>query len=127
MSKLRGEPWTTQTDTTAGASRSSGDGYYTGHSWGIKKAKSLRRHGGDDRAYAGDGMLLHQDEPPTSSDIVADPASEQWIAVRPGLRRLVTPKGPWFQYKDAAGFEWNTYELSIPQLPAGLQGFRIVQ
>src|SRR3954471_15143071 len=98
MSKLRGEPWTTQTGDTAG--RSSGDGYYTGHSWGIKKAKSLRRHGGEARAYAGDGMLLHQDDPPTSSQPPATRRTgEQWITVRPGLRRLVTPRGPWFQYK----------------------------
>jgi predicted MPP superfamily phosphohydrolase len=129
MSKLRGEPWTTE-NQTAGQSTSSG--YYTAAARGIKKPKSLQRHAGGPttgarRAYAGDGMLLHQDDQPTSTAADADNAAEQWIDVRPGLRRLVTPRGSWFQYKDAAGFEWNTYELAIPHLPAGLNGFRILQ
>ena len=76
-------------------------------------------------------MLLHQDHSPTSSPsqtVAADSDSAgQWVNIRPGLRQLVTPRGPWFQYKDAAGFEWNTYELSISHLPAALHGFRILQ
>jgi len=30
---------------------------------------------------------------------------EQWSVVRPGLRRMLTHKGPWIQYGDAVGFE----------------------
>jgi uncharacterized protein len=35
-------------------------------------------------------------------------------------------KGPWFQYHDAVGFEWNTIDLPIDHLPAELDGFRIL-
>jgi predicted MPP superfamily phosphohydrolase len=35
-------------------------------------------------------------------------------------------QGPWFQYHDAVGFEWNTFELPIADLPAELDGFRIL-
>jgi uncharacterized protein len=55
---------------------------------------------------------------------------EQWETVRPGLEKKVGPGvlvGPWFQYHDAIGFEWNTYRLVVPGLPAELDGFRIVQ
>ena len=55
---------------------------------------------------------------------------EQWVTVRPGLRKKIGPdvrRGPWFQYDDAVGFEWNTYEVQLANLPAELNGFRIVQ
>jgi len=35
-------------------------------------------------------------------------------------------KGPWFQYHDAVGFEWNRLELPICDLPAELDGFRVL-
>ena len=50
-----------------------------------------------------------------------------YVSVEPGLWRKPTPPGPWLQFNDAAGFEWNQYLLAIPQLPATLEGFRIVQ
>ncbi len=34
--------------------------------------------------------------------------------------------GPWFQYHDAVGFEWNRFDLPIDHLPAELDGFRIL-
>jgi predicted MPP superfamily phosphohydrolase len=49
-----------------------------------------------------------------------------WEPIAPGLRRRAAPAGPWFQYGDAIGFEWNSYELAVPQLPAALAGFSIV-
>ena len=48
------------------------------------------------------------------------------MAVRPGLRQLITPRGPWVQCIDAIRFEWNAYEVAIHQLPATLNGFRIL-
>ena len=59
------------------------------------------------------------------------PASEEkWEMVRPGLARMVAPgvlRGPWFQYHDAVGFEWNTFKVSIDDLPTELEGLRILQ
>ncbi len=52
---------------------------------------------------------------------------EQWVVLQPGLRRMATPRGPWFQYADAVGFEWNIYEVMIHNLPPALHGLRIVQ
>src|ERR1039457_3411219 len=52
---------------------------------------------------------------------------EQSFPVQPGLRRLRSPRGPWFQFRDMTSFEWNTYELMIHNLPAALTGFRILQ
>lgn len=54
------------------------------------------------------------------------PSDPSWQSVLPGLRRLPTEPGPWLQVFDAAGFEWNTYELAIADLPAALDGFRII-
>jgi predicted MPP superfamily phosphohydrolase len=51
----------------------------------------------------------------------------RWRTVLPGLRQKIIPQGPWFQYHDSVGFEWNTYEVTLPNLPAALDGFRIVQ
>ena len=54
---------------------------------------------------------------------------EQWKRMRPGLEKKVGPGvlvGPWFQYFDAIGFEWNTYRVVVSNLPAELDGFRIV-
>jgi predicted MPP superfamily phosphohydrolase len=53
--------------------------------------------------------------------------AEQWQKIQPGLRKLVSPRGPWFQFRDPYNFEWNTYELMIHDLPAGLAGLRILQ
>ncbi len=54
--------------------------------------------------------------------------SEQWETILPGLQQKVSPvtPGPWFQYHDAVGFEWNTFEVQLPHLPQALDGFRIV-
>jgi predicted MPP superfamily phosphohydrolase len=52
--------------------------------------------------------------------------SKDWVQVVPGLKRRIEPAGPWFQWLDATGFEWNAYELAIPNLPADLEGFRIL-
>src|SRR3954453_5437225 len=35
--------------------------------------------------------------------------------------------GPWLQLTVPRGFEWNPYRLPVEDLPAGLEGFRIVQ
>jgi len=43
--------------------------------------------------------------------------------VKQPLKRVA---GPWFQYHDAVGFEWNTFELPIADLPDELDGFRII-
>jgi predicted MPP superfamily phosphohydrolase len=53
---------------------------------------------------------------------------EKWETLFDGLRRKgssATP-GPWFQYRDAVGFEWNTFEVILPDLPAALDGFRLI-
>ena len=34
-------------------------------------------------------------------------------------------RGPWLQWRDPGGFEWNRYELPIPALPPELDGLRI--
>ena len=58
---------------------------------------------------------------------------ERWEAVIPGLaglRKKIGPdvrQGPWFQYHDVVGFEWNAFQTDIANLPAELDGFRIVQ
>jgi predicted MPP superfamily phosphohydrolase len=55
---------------------------------------------------------------------------EQWKTICPGLEKKIGPgvaTGPWFQYADAIGFEWNTYRVVVPNLPAELNDFRIVQ
>lgn len=44
----------------------------------------------------------------------------------PGIRRRPAAPGPWFQYGDAIGFEWNRYELAVPGWPAAMAGFRLV-
>ena len=49
-----------------------------------------------------------------------------WKTIGPGGRHLEAPPGPWFQYGDTNGFEWNTYELAVPGWPAALAGFRLV-
>ncbi len=53
---------------------------------------------------------------------------ESWQTIAPGMRRKAGPVtvGPWFQYYDAAGFEWNTFEVDLPDLPRALDGFRII-
>lgn len=54
---------------------------------------------------------------------------DQWEKVRAGLEKKVGPdvrRGPVFQYYDAVGFEWNTWRVSLPDLPAELNGLRIV-
>lgn len=54
---------------------------------------------------------------------------EQWAVVTPGLEKKIGPgirRGPWFQYYDAIGFEWNTFRVTLPDLPAELNGLRIV-
>ncbi len=52
--------------------------------------------------------------------------AQRWLPIGHGGRRLDAPAGPWFQYGDTVGFEWNTYALPVPGLPAALDGFRIV-
>ncbi len=49
-----------------------------------------------------------------------------WEPFGPGIRRRASPPGPWFQYRDPVGFEWNAYELAVPGLPAALDGLRVV-
>ncbi len=49
-----------------------------------------------------------------------------WEPLAPGLRRRPSAAGPWFQYGDSNGFEWNTYQLAVPGWPAALAGFRLV-
>ena len=36
-------------------------------------------------------------------------------------------EGPWLQFRVPHDCEWNRYTLTIPGLPAGLEGFRVVQ
>ena len=52
-----------------------------------------------------------------------------WKAIEPGLKKqnaLGGTAGPWFQYHDAVGFEWNIFQLTLPTLPPALDGLRIV-
>jgi predicted MPP superfamily phosphohydrolase len=60
------------------------------------------------------------------SDPLASSPAPDWEPLVPGLRRLRTAPGPSLQMLDAVGFEWNTYELAIADLPPQLAGFRIV-
>jgi predicted MPP superfamily phosphohydrolase len=41
-------------------------------------------------------------------------------------RQLPALPGPWFQYHDVVGFEWNTYRVVLPKLPPALEGLRIL-
>ncbi len=55
--------------------------------------------------------------------------TERWEILQPGLAKKVEPgrrAGPWFQYHDAVGFEWNTFAMQIPNLPIELDGYRIL-
>ncbi len=51
----------------------------------------------------------------------------RWRDIHPHLRQKKIPPGPWFQYHDSVGFEWNTFELTLPGIPPALDGFRLVQ
>ncbi len=65
----------------------------------------------------------------TATDVVALPhRTEKWETLQAGLRRKISPvtPGPWFQYRDAVGFEWNTFEVDLPDLPRALDGFRLI-
>ncbi len=42
------------------------------------------------------------------------------------LRTLQPRPGPWFQALDAAGFEWNTFQLPLANLPPAHSGLRII-
>ena len=53
-------------------------------------------------------------------------SSPRWETLQPGLRRITHSPGPIFQYYDAVGFEWNTYEVQLPDLPPALEGLRII-
>lgn len=68
--------------------------------------------------------MLLQEHPQKN---MAPNPSDHWLPIQPGLRRLQSPRGPWFQFRDVVGFEWNTYELMIHNLPPALTGFRILQ
>ena len=52
--------------------------------------------------------------------------SEQWEAMGPGARRRIEPRGPWLQFSKLTGFEFNAYELAVADLPAQLEGLRIL-
>lgn len=55
------------------------------------------------------------------------PRARRWHATpTPGQQAGANPRGSWLYWRDAAGFEWNTYRLAIANLPAELEGFRIV-
>jgi predicted MPP superfamily phosphohydrolase len=49
-----------------------------------------------------------------------------WKMIAPGIRRQILPAGPWFQYVDPVGYEWNVVELAIPGLPRSMDGYRIL-
>jgi predicted MPP superfamily phosphohydrolase len=53
--------------------------------------------------------------------------SGRWRTILPGLAQKQIPAGPWFQYHDSVGFEWNIFDCFLPGLPSALDGFRIVQ
>ena len=40
--------------------------------------------------------------------------------------RVTAGRGPWFQARDPAGFEWNGFDLPVPGLPPALDGLRIL-
>ena len=51
----------------------------------------------------------------------------RWHPLSPRIaQRLPALPGPPFQYRDAVGFEWNTYRVALPNLPPALQGLRIL-
>jgi uncharacterized protein len=74
-----------------------------------------------------DSLPEYRERGQESSPLGASRSGEHWKTIRSGLRQKVTPRGPWLQYFDAVGFEWNTFELAIHELPAALHGFRILQ
>jgi predicted MPP superfamily phosphohydrolase len=49
-----------------------------------------------------------------------------WTTTAPGIRRQARPAGPWFQYVDPVGYEWNVVELAVPGLPRSMAGYRIL-
>ncbi|HYO07623.1 MAG TPA: metallophosphoesterase [Tepidisphaeraceae bacterium] len=53
---------------------------------------------------------------------LGEAAPAKWIRVRYERPRV----GPWVQVDSLAGYEWNRVELAISDLPAALQGARIV-
>jgi predicted MPP superfamily phosphohydrolase len=44
----------------------------------------------------------------------------------PRIRSIRTRKGPWIQAFDLKGWEWNTVELAVPDLPPALEGVRMI-
>jgi uncharacterized protein len=44
---------------------------------------------------------------------------------KPRIRFIRPRRGPWLQIISLKGFEWNTVELSLPDLPAELEGLRL--
>ena len=40
--------------------------------------------------------------------------------------RLPSPAGPWVQFREAWGLEWNRVRLPVPGLPPGLAGLRVL-
>jgi predicted MPP superfamily phosphohydrolase len=49
------------------------------------------------------------------------------VATQPAMTVNRPRKGPWLQAFSPAGYEWNTVQLTVPDLAAALRGLRIVQ
>jgi predicted MPP superfamily phosphohydrolase len=49
-----------------------------------------------------------------------------WQTIGYGIRRQRRPDGPWFQYVDPVGYEWNVVEIAVDGLPAAMNGYRIL-
>lgn len=64
--------------------------------------------------------------PSTPAAASATSASAGPPARRAQIRYHRPRRGPWLHLFDFAGFEWNTVELAIPDLPAALDGVRMV-
>jgi predicted MPP superfamily phosphohydrolase len=68
------------------------------------------------------------------ASLVAVPTSPRPASPRVGLPASQVPsvpaeptRGPWLQLRVPHRCEWNRYSLTIPALPASLEGFRVVQ
>lgn len=61
---------------------------------------------------------------PTQTPNVPSAGQAQWAL--PQMRYDRPRRGPWLQLRHPAGFEWNTAELEIHDLPPALENLRIV-
>lgn len=64
--------------------------------------------------------------PPAKVQPRKDPTFPTAWAVHPCAEYAPARPGPWFQFRVPYGFEWNRATLPVPNLPAALEGLRIL-